>query len=155
MKKLLGKVLWRFSNLIIKIGDSINGLGRLIRELALRFEFPLESIDVVSYTEELKDLFPHSFYTFKEGMESRDYVTRHDAAAKLVGWYLHQDGHPLADDMIKAARVLLEDSKATEGDVSYLVGAWMDQASAKTQEEREVGEERENKIYNDVFKSEV
>jgi len=151
MKKLLGKVLWRFGNLIIKIGDSINGLGRLIRELALRLEFPLESIDVVSDT----DLFPHSFATFKEGMESRNYFTRHDAAAKLVGWYLHQDGHPVIADMIKAARVLLEDSKATEGDVSYLVGAWRDQASAKTQEEREVGEERENKIYNDVFKSEV
>jgi hypothetical protein len=93
---------------------------------------------------------PHSFSSFKEGMESADYCTRHDAAGKLVGWYLYSGGHPLVEELVRAAEIMLEDSSATDGDVSFLVGAWKDQASATTDEEREAAEERENAIYTRV-----
>src|SRR5208283_1834965 len=98
-------------------------------ELSLRLQFPLKVVEVKieEVEEELKDLFPHSFATFKEGMASKDFCTRHDAAAKLVGWYLHQDGHPFIEDLIRAAEIMLERAPATSADVSYLVGAWKDQ----------------------------
>lgn len=93
---------------------------------------------------------PHSFSSFKEGMSSPDYCTRHDAASKLVGWYLYQNGHPLVEELVKAAVILLEDTPATSGDVSFLVGAWKDQASATTDADRENAEQREDKIYSDL-----
>jgi hypothetical protein len=93
---------------------------------------------------------PHSFTTFKEGMSSTDYCTRHDAASKLVGWYLYQNGHPLIEELVRAAEILLEDSLATSGDVSFLVGAWKDQASALSDTDREAAEQREHKIYEDL-----
>jgi hypothetical protein len=152
MGKLLGSILWGLGQFVIKIGDSINGLGLLIRELALRLQFPLETVEVKPKTieevaEEMEDLFPHSFATFKDGMKSSSYCTRHDAAAKLVGWYLHQDGHPYVEDLVRAAKIFLEDTPATKGDVSYLVGAWKDQASATTDKDLQDAEEREAKIY--------
>jgi hypothetical protein len=93
---------------------------------------------------------PHSFSSFKEGMDSKDYCTRHDAAAKLVGWYLYSNGHPFIEELVRAAEILLEDSSANAGDVSFLVGAWRDQASATTDEDREAAEVRENAIYDRV-----
>lgn len=91
-----------------------------------------------------------SFSTFEEGMACRNYSTRHDAAAKLVGWYLYQGGHPLVEELIRAAEIMLEDTTATAADVSFLVGAWKDQASATTDEDRQAAEERENAIYERV-----
>jgi hypothetical protein len=93
---------------------------------------------------------PHSFTTFKEGMGSKNYCTRHDAAAKLVGWYLHYNGTPFVEDLIRAAEILLEDTSATSTEVSYLVGAWKDQASAINDKDREEAEEREDRIYVDL-----
>lgn len=93
---------------------------------------------------------PLSFTTYKEGMSSTDYCTRHDAAAKLIGWYLYQNGHPLIEELVRAAEVLLEDMPATSRDVSFLVGAWKDQASATTDADREKAEETEHKIYSDL-----
>ena len=146
MGKLLGSILWAIGRLLSKMGSAVTELG-------LRLNFPLEVVEVKvpdGFGEELKDLFPHSFTTFKEGMASTNYCTRHDAAAKLLGWYLHQDGHPVIEDLIIAAKVFLEDTPATSGDVSFLVGAWKDQASATTDEDRKAAEEREGIIYRDL-----
>lgn len=142
MGKLLGKLLWKISRVF-------NYLQLVFTELALRLEFQLEPVVV---EEKVDVLFPHSFSTFKEGMASTNYCTRHDAAAKLVGWYLSQDGHPLLEELIRAAEILLEDSSATTGDVSFLVGAWKDQVSATTDEDREAAEQREEKIYAELHK---
>jgi hypothetical protein len=83
-------------------------------------------------------------------MASTDYCTRHDAASKLIGWYLYGGGHPLIEELVRAAEVLLEDLPATPGDISFLVGAWKDQASATTDADREAAEQREHKIYEDL-----
>ena len=148
MGKLMYNILFWFGEFLVRMGTSV-------RELALRLQFPLETIEVKPMTdeevkEEIKDLFPHSFATFKEGMASGDYCTRHDAAAKLVGWYLHQDGHPFVEDLVRAAEIMLECGQGTSGDVSYLVGAWKDQASATNDKDREEAEQREQKIYDDL-----
>lgn len=141
MGKLLGELLEKFAVLLYKFYE-------FVRELSLKLQFPLKVVDVSEETVE--NLFPHSFTTFKEGMASKDYCTRHDAAAKLVGWYLHHNGTPFIEDLVRAAEVLLEDTLATSKDVSYLVGAWKDQASAITDEDREKAVEREYSIYAKV-----
>jgi hypothetical protein len=149
MGKLLGGILWTF-------GDFLSETGSLIRELGLKLYFPLRTVETkvpeieLQSDEEVKDLFPHSFATFKEGMASMDYCTRHDAAAKLIGWYLHHNGTPFIEDLVRAAEILLEDTSATNADISYLVGSWKDQASATTDKDREEAEEREMKIYEKV-----
>jgi nitrate reductase alpha subunit len=137
--------LWGIGRLLFKVGSAITELG-------LRLQFPLKvvEVEVPETEEELKDLFSHSFATFKDGMKSTDYCTRHDAAVKLVGWYLHSDGHPLIEELVRAAEVLTEDTLANKADVSYLVGAWKDQASATTEELKDAAEERETKIYDDL-----
>ena len=140
MDKLLGKLLWKISRVF-------NYLQLVFTKLVLKFETPTEVLETV---EELRDLYPHSFSTFKEGMASTNYYTRHDAATKLVGWYLYSDGHPLIEELVRAADVLLEDTPATLGDISFLVGAWKDQASATTDADREAAEQREHKIYEDL-----
>ncbi|MGH7974782.1 MAG: hypothetical protein ACREBR_04605 [bacterium] len=93
---------------------------------------------------------PYTFSNFKEGMGRTDYCTRHDAASKLVGYYLYSNGHPLLEELVRAAEVLLEDTSATARDISFLVGAWKDQVSAATDQEREAAEERESAIYERV-----
>ena len=137
----MDKVKVLFAHFFILVSDRLRALAQklIINQLAI----PKSEVE-----EDLKDLFPHTFTTFKEGMNNKDYFTRHDAASKLVGWYLYQDGHPLVEEITQAARILLEDTEYTEGDVSFLVGAWMDQVTAKTDEEREAALAREDVIYH-------
>lgn len=131
----MGKIRQLVIKLLVYLSDTCL---KYARSLAI-----VEMCDVVYQVPPV----PYAFTTFKEGMASKNYCTRHDAAAKLVGWYLHQDGHPLIEELVRAAEIMLEDTTATSGDVSYLVGAWKDQASATTDKDLQEAEEREAKIY--------
>lgn len=132
-----------------KLRMLLAGLLINISEKCKEYSRRLAIIDMCDVKYEVSPA-PLSFTTFKEGMSSPDYCTRHDAASKLVGWYLYQNGHPLIEELVRAAEVLLEDLPATSGDVSFLVGAWKDQVSATTDEDREKAEEIEHKIYSDL-----
>jgi hypothetical protein len=96
---------------------------------------------------------PHTVSSFTDGMKSNDYRMRHDSASKLLGWYLYQGGSPLVEELVLTARVLLEGTQFTEGDVSFLVGTWIDQVKATTDEERDAAVEREEAIYQRLSKT--
>jgi hypothetical protein len=91
-----------------------------------------------------------SFATFKEGMASTDYRTRHVAATKLLGWYLSGDGQPVIGDLTSAARIFLEQFVVTDGDVSTLVDYWIAQASATTDDDRNRAELGEQMFYDQL-----
>ena len=86
--------------------------------------------------------------SFKNDMTALDFRVRHQAATKLVGWYLLGNGQPVIEDLTTAARVLLEEFEATNGDVSCLVDCWIVQASAATDEIRTKAELDEQMIYD-------
>lgn len=139
------------ARLWLKISIILSSIGRFLHSIANKIES--YSVEHHKFNYDVKENIdvvipgPHPFSTFTEGMASEDYCTRHDAASKLVGWYLYQNGHPLIEELVRAADILLEDTSATVGDISFLVGAWRDQASATTDADREAAVEREDAIY--------
>jgi hypothetical protein len=104
-KELLAELLLSLANSLVKLANKLNEPEFNIFETG------------------------ESFDTFKEGMISSDFRTRHIAATKLLGWYLNGNGQPVIGDLRTAAHVLLEDFEATDGDISRLVDCWIEQAS--------------------------
>jgi hypothetical protein len=97
---------------------------------------------------DLTQMSDGSFDTFKEGMVSKDYRVRHQAATKLVSWYLLGNGQPTVDELQLAARILLEEFDVNDGDISRLVNCWIAQASAATEDIRLKEELNEQVIYD-------
>lgn len=124
LRQRLSKLLFRLSDVLLSVAYRLN---QKQDEIATATELQ----------EDLSDLFPHTFTTFKDGMTSSVYTVRHDAAAKLVGWYVHEQGTPFVEDLMLAAKILLEDTNATNSDISLLINIWQAQASAKSDKDLE------------------
>jgi len=140
LKSLLIKLLFRVSNLLLSIAYKLQ--PPVVTDVT--------EDDLKAFDNELDELFPHSFTTFKEGMTSTNYCKRHDAAASLVGWYINEQGTPYIGDITRAAEILLEDTNGTSADISLLLDAWHAQASAKTDQEKEDALRTEHDILNRV-----
>ena len=123
------------------------GIADSLTRLANKLNAPEENLF------DLAQIPGGSFDTFKEGMASEDYRVRHQAATKLVSWYLLGNGQPVVQDLGLAARILLDEFDVNDGDLSRLVDCWIAQASATTAEERAKFELDEQKIYDGLVRT--
>lgn len=128
LKVMLATLLLKFADVLTHLASKLNAPEFNIFDLA-----------------QMQD---GSFDTFKEGMVSQDFRVRHQAANKLLSWYLLGNGQPVISDLTMAAHVLLEEFETSSGDVSNLVDCWVAQASAATDEIKAKAELDEQMIYD-------
>ncbi len=152
MKTLLNKLRKFLSDLLLELDLKLLILAARLdpkdKELEDARSFAVQSGASKGFTD--APPAPYSFTTFKEGMASDSYTVRHDAAAKLVGWYVNQQGQPFVEDVVRAAEILLEDTDATSSDISLLMDIWQRQAAASNEQEYETAVKDESALLHRV-----
>ena len=151
MRKLLNKLLLKIAEYCVKVSNKLV-LRQAEEEHKAAELVALNTVKVEEDFTIFKDL-PTSFKTFKEGLESKNFFTRHDAAVKLVSWYIYEQGRPMVEDIVKAAEVLLEEyPNVTQKDRDDVLTSWKKQAVAQSEEEREIAYNEELNVFHRVSK---